>query len=1068
MSKKEEKICFLTRSNLWRVPLCAAAFSLLPSGYSYTWGTNSQLMADASVESTQQQRPIKGIVVDENGEPVIGATVRLSGSSTGTITDMDGRFEINVAKGEELEISYIGYTTQTVKIGNSGSIQVTLREATEVLNEVVVTGFGMSQKKATLTGAVSSVKSSDIERSAAVTASGALVGKIAGLNTRQQSGAPGSTTALQIRNMGTPLFVIDGVVSDEGQFNNMDFNDIESISILKDASAALYGLRAANGVVVVTTKKGARNTKNTVSINAYYGWQKNSKFVDPANVKDYVHAYATAETFSGRTGGDRRYNKEEYDKWMAGTDPQYQGWDWGDYIWVTAPQFYINTNFSGGTDKANYYVAISHINQDATVRNYGSFRRTNAQMSIEMNVNERLKVGATVNGRIEDRRHPGVPGTDDYWLPRFATLKNQPTKRPYANDNPNYPQKVSDQPETNFAILNYNTSGKVSDVWRVIQLNATAEYEILKGLKFKGLVGYYYAYNELDNQEYTFNLYAYDPGTDSYYVTDAMTNPYRERNREKVEDQIGNFQLNYDRKFGKHSITAVASFEASQRKRPKMWIHSTPVSNAMDLIRLKEIVEFNDDGDRTEARMGYLGRINYNYADKYLVELIGRWDGSWKFRPGHRWGFFPSASIGWRISEENFWKENKIGQIISNLKLRGSYGEVGDDNVSNYAAFDFLSGYTYNNGGAVLDGNWIVGSATRGLPNQVLSWMTAKILDVGVDMGFLNNRLNLQVDYFRRLREGISESRYDVLIPNETGIDLPKENLRSDMHKGFDASINYTDNYNDFHYSVGANMTYSRFYDWEQYKPRFSNSWDEYRNSIWHRMGYINWGYEAVGRFESWEQIATYPIDNDRKGNRTVVPGDIMYKDQNNDGVINGLDERPIGYRVDSTPTINFGINLSAAWKGFDLAMDWTGSGMTSWIQRYETARPFQNDGNNPSEVLKDAWHLSDPFDPNSELIPGKYPMLRLNSDETSAYDTSTFWMHNVKYIKLRNLEFGYTLPQAWLNHTGISNLRVYISGTNLLTISNLKGIMDPECASDNGLDYPPMRVINIGVNLKF
>ena len=475
---------------------------------------------------------------------------------------------------------------------------------------------------------------------------------------------------------------------------------------------------------------------------------------------------------------------------MAGKTPQYQGWDWGDYIWVTAPQYYINTNFSGGTDKANYYVAVSHINLDASVRNYGSFRRTNAQMSIEMNVNERLKVGATVNGRIEDRRHPGVPGNDDYWLPRFATLKNQPTKRPFANDNPNYPQKVSDQAETNFAILNYETSGKVSDVWRVIQMNGTAEYEILDGLKFKGLLGYYYAYNELDNQEYTFNLYAYDPANDSYYVTDAMTNPYRERNREKVEDQIANFQLNYDRKFGKHSITAVASFEASQRKRPKMWIHSTPVSNAMDLIRLKEIVEFNDDGNRTEARMGYLGRINYNYADKYLVELIGRWDGSWKFRPGHRWGFFPSASLGWRISEEKFWKENKIGEIITNLKVRGSYGEVGDDNVSDYAAFDFLPGYTYNNGGAVLDGNWVVGSGTRGLPNQVLSWMTAKILDIGVDMGFLNNRLNMQVDYFRRVRDGISESRYDVLIPNEAGISLPKENLRSDMHKGFDASIN--------------------------------------------------------------------------------------------------------------------------------------------------------------------------------------------------------------------------------------------------------------------------------------
>ena len=233
------------------------------------------------------------------------------------------------------------------------------------------------------------------------------------------------------------------------------------------------------------------------------------------------------------------------------------------------------------------------------------------------------------------------------------------------------------------------------------------------------------------------------------------------------------------------------------------------------------------------------------------------------------------------------------------------------------------------------------------------------------------------------------------------------------------------------------------------------------------RVGYVNWGYEAIGRFDSWEQIANYPVDNDRKGNRTVVPGDIMYKDQNNDGVINYLDERPIGYRVDSTPTLNFGINLSASWKGFDLAMDWTGSGMTSWNQCYETARPFQNDGNSPDEVLKDAWHLSDIWDANSPLIPGKYPMVRLNTDETSAYDKSSYWLHNVTYLKLRNLEVGYTFPKTWLNRTGISNLRLFVSGTNLLTLSNLS-VMDPECASDNGLDYPPMRVINIGVNLKF
>ena len=395
-------------------------------------------------------------------------------------------------------------------------------------------------------------------------------------------------------------------------------------------------------------------------------------------------------------------------------------------------------------------------------------------MNIDMNISDRFKIGATMNGRIEDRHHPGVPGGDDTWLPRFATMKNQPTKRPYANDNPLYPQLVSDQKETNFALLNYDTSGKVSDVWRVIQMQTTAEYEILKGLKAKGMLGYYYAYNELDNQEYTFKLYGYNEKTGEYYETAAMDNPYRERNREKVEDQFANFQLNFDRRFGNHSINAVASFEATQRKRPKSWVHSVPVANGMDLIRFKEIVEYNDTGNNTEARMGWLGRINYSFADRYLIELIGRWDGSWKFKPENRWGFFPSASLGWRISEENFWKESKIANVFSNLKIRGSYGVVGDDNVSDYTAFDYLPGYKYNNGGAVLDGDWVVGTETRGLPNKTLSWMESKILDIGVDMGFFNNRLNAQVDFFQRIRDGIPESRYDVLIPNEAGFSLPK------------------------------------------------------------------------------------------------------------------------------------------------------------------------------------------------------------------------------------------------------------------------------------------------------
>jgi len=284
---------------------------------------------------------------------------------------------------------------------------------------------------------------------------------------------------------------------------------------------------------------------------------------------------------------------------------------------------------------------------------------------------------------------------------------------------------------------------------------------------------------------------------------------------------------------------------------------------------------------------------------------------------------------------------------------------------------------------------------------------------------------------------------------------------------GYDAAVRWTDRVEDFTYSIGGNITYSRFYDWEQYKPRFSNSWDVYRNSLNHRFGYLNWGLEAIGQFNSWEEIATYPIDNDRQGNKTLRPGDIKYKDVNGDGVINSLDERPIGYREDSTPILNFGLNFSFGWKGFDLAFDFTGGAMGSWYQQWEQRNPFHDGGNNPQYYMEDTWRLSDIWDADSELIPGKYPMLLIGNSSHSNYWNSTFWKKNVRYVKLRNLELGYTLPKHIVEKALISDLRFYVAGTNLLTFTNAPGI-DPESTEGNGLGYPTTRIINIGVNLKF
>ncbi|PWG82255.1 SusC/RagA family TonB-linked outer membrane protein [Pararcticibacter amylolyticus] len=1013
----------------------------------------------------KQPRSISGIVLDETGQPIIGASIKEKGTTKGTVTDVKGQFTLNAGENSLLEISYIGYVTQIVKVGSSGTLRISMKADEQSLQEVVVTGFGLSQKKVTMTGAISTIGSKDIARSSAPTASGALVAKVPGLNFRQTDGRPGSSVNLRIRNMGDPLYVIDGIQSDAGQFNNIDFNDIESVAVLKDASASIYGVRAANGVVVVTTKKGNKNAQNTVSVSTYYGRQDNFKFTDPADAKTYVKNYVQAETLRG---GNRTYSKEEYEKWMAGTEKGYQGFDWLDYIWISAPQNYINANVSGGSEKTSYYISVGNLNQDATIVNYGGFKRTNAQMNIESQINKRLKIGARMNGRIEKRENPGVPGGDDYWLPRFAVLRNTPVKGPYANDNPLYPQKSSDDVQTNFAILNYDLSGRMTDTWRVMQLQANGEYQIMDGLKAKVLGGYYFANRKFENQEYTYKLYRYDAATDTYPVDYTMSDPYRERINGYVEEMTSNIQLAYDKAFGRHSLSAVAGMETIQRRDPNNQLISRPVANNLHLINdVKEIRSYNDNGENPQARIGWMGRVNYDYANKYLLELSGRYDGSWKFPPNDRWGFFPSASVGWRISEEKFWKDHKIKDVISDLKLRASYGLVGDDNTPDYNAFDYMSGYNYKSGGYVIDGAYVVGTAPRGLPVTTLSWIKAKIFDAGFDVSFLNNRLTAQLDYFRRLRTGLPASRYDVLLPSELGFDLPKENLNSDLHKGIDGAIRWSDKINDLNYSIGASFTYSRFYDWEQYDNRKSNSWDVYRNSINHRFGYINWGLEAIGQFQSWEEIANYPIDNDHEGNRTLRPGDIKYKDVNGDKVINSMDERPIGYRQDQTPILNMGLNFAFNWKNIDLAFDFSGSALSTYNQRHEQAVPFQNNGNSPQFVLEDAWHLSDIWDANSEIIPGKYPMAMFNRSGHSNYWGSTFWKHNVRYMKLRNLELGYNVPKNVLSKVGVSGLRVYVSGTNLFAITNVKGA-DPEQQDENGLGYPTMRMYNFGVNLKF
>ncbi|PIQ19779.1 MAG: SusC/RagA family TonB-linked outer membrane protein, partial [Cytophagales bacterium CG18_big_fil_WC_8_21_14_2_50_42_9] len=657
---------------------------------------NSQIFAQA--------QNITGKVSGENGEGLPGVTVLIKGTTNGTATDATGNFSLNApATGGTLVVSFVGYVTQEVPIGNRTTINVSLAPDAKALEEVVVVGYG-TQTKESITGSVATVTSKDLERVHASTVSATLAGKLPGVSFRMPDGRPGSSATIQIRNMGDPLYVIDGIQQDAGQFNNLAPNDIESITILKDASAAIYGSRGANGVVVVTTKRGKAGSNN-LNIAAYTGVQNWARFPETTNAYEWMAGRADAEmNLTGKTS----ITPAELDKWRAGTEKGYQNFDWYDFIIKpNAPQTSLNVNATGGTDKINYYLSVTRLDQQSVLGREFTFGRTNIQSNVDAKISDRLKVGVQINGRIETRENPGVPGGDDYWAPRFALFRNRPTERPYANDNPAYVADIGHN-DTNWGILNKTISGYLEDNWRVLQTNFNGEYQLpIKGLSVKGLYSYYLADHVLDIHEYTYDAYTYNEATGEYVRTGGSTNPYRERQTGKVYTTTTQGQLNYNNNFGKHNIGATFVAERLTRRETNIYVHAVPKTNVLPIIQFADVDTYNDS-DYEEARVGYVGRLNYNFADKYYLELAGRRDASWKFAPEQRWGNFPSISAGWRITEEGFFKSLGLN-ALTDLKLRGSYGILGDDNVG-IGSFDYIVGYNYPSGVTILNGNAVTGS----------------------------------------------------------------------------------------------------------------------------------------------------------------------------------------------------------------------------------------------------------------------------------------------------------------------------------------------------------------------
>lgn len=1013
------------------------------------------------------QHTVRGTVTDAvTSETLPGVNIRIKGTSQGTSSGSNGGYELTApSPSDTLIFSFVGYETAEIPINGRTQIDISLQQSIYSGEEMVVVGYGTQQQK-TVTGSIASVSSQELEETPSVTTGDALVGKVQGVTFRQADARPGSPVSVEIRNLGNPLYVIDGVPSTPADFSQLGQGDIESISVLKDASAAVYGLRASSGVVLVETKDGSYNSDTEINISSYYGWQNYTRYPQPANAYQYVRG----QVYAAQNRGDAQlpYTPEEVEQWKQGGG-DYRSYDYYDIVnEPMVPQSQVSGSVSGGSESITYYLSATHLKQNAIIEDY-SFTRTNIQANVEGTVSDRLTLGAEISGRVENRQNVGVPGLDDYFNPFLSIFTMWPTEAPYANNNPNYVNDVHNV-NVNPATYTEDITGWVDDIWRVGRANFNARYDFDFGLSLSGTASYEIDSYDFDGFEYTYNAYQYDEETDEYIAVQGNDNPWRERRWEYNISRFYQVKADYQVDLGDHSLSALAAFERSDNNNDAMTVHTVPDNNYINIMSFdNQDLLIHNIGK--QARAGFVGRVNYNYDEKYLLEVLGRYDGSFLFPPGERWGFFPGVSAGWRVSEEDFFQDF-AGDWVTNLKLRASYGRTGSETNSGggflIAPFSYVSGYDYYSGSAVFNGDYYTGVGPRGLPITSVSWITSITKNFGIDIGMFDDRLNATFEIFERKRDGLPGTRADAALPQELGYDRPPENLNSDAARGLEGAISYNGRINDdMSFRVGANATLSRWKTLSDYNYRAGNSWDEYRTSPIDRWQAITWGYQVIGRFQSQEDIDTYEVNVDGQGNRTLLPGDFKYKDVNGDGVINGMDQRPIGFAQGWNPYMSFGLNGSFNYKGVNLSFNFAGASMQSFTRDWELRYFFQNNGNSPEFMLTDRWHRADPFNPNSEWISGHYPANRGSNYGHSNYAANNWWTSNVRYLRLQNLQLSYSLPQSLLGQVGVKSLQVYAKGTNLFSFDNMKRYeIDPEIAATNGLVYPRQSLYSLGFNL--
>jgi TonB-linked SusC/RagA family outer membrane protein len=997
------------------------------------------------------QETVSGLVTEETGGALPGVNILIKGTQTGSVTDLNGEYSIEVQSDDVLVFSFIGYQNLEIPVGDRTQIDVKMVPQISELEEIVVTGYGQ-MKRLNVTGAVATVSNDEIVDVPVANTQNALAGKLPGVVFINRGGEPGyDDSDIRIRGFeDSPLIIVDGI---ETEFSRIDPNDIESISVLKDGSAAIYGARAGNGVILITTKRGLISDKPSIRFSTSIGQQGSTVY------PEYVDAAEYMTLLNDVVPG--KYSEELIESYRNGTE---ESTDWFDETFrKSAPLYKANLGIRGGSERVNYYFSYGYLNQESILKsNDTKYIQHNIISNITVTPVKSLDVSLDINARNESREFPGTSIANilqnvAFSIPWYDAVYPDPSYPSFngAGMGPNYMSQT-------------DVTGYDKDVRRFYTGALTLNYKpaFLDGFSAKAFVNILSENKQSKTWRPTNSYYRYDPETDIYTETElrGTENIYLYKRFDADQKITAQFSLNYNKTFGNHHVSALLLNELIDTKGDWYSVsRSDYISDATDqMVASAANYDLLDGQESQDGRVSFVGRFNYNYKEKYLAEFMFREDASPRFHKDVRWGFFPSFSAGWRLSEESFLDNV---EAISNLKLRLSYGQMGYDTdvrynyLTGYEFLDYKNDYVFSDGG---EPSVYRGISSVGLPNEEATWETMTIYNAGINLSLWQRKLYSEIDVFYRTREGILATRSESL-PSTFGANLPVENLNSQNSRGFEIILGHSNTIGDVRYWVEGNISYARS-KWDHYEePIYA---DEESRARYQQSGqWVNqyYGLEAAGLFADQEELDAWPIDQDGNPNNGInhnlKPGDIKYLDYNGDSLITDLDEHVIGRN--NIPEIFFGINVGLRYKGIDFTMLWQGASNYNVAFTAEAQRPWVNNAT-PLDMFMDRWTVDDP-DPNA-----RFPRTPPPAGSSNNYGlNSTFWLQDGTYIRLKNLALGYTFPAKMTRRIAIESLRIYFSGINLLTFSGVYPY-DPETPDQaRGWNYPQQRTYMFGIVLE-